>query len=41
MAILKQIRWICLRLMALTPSTMLALGTECLILNFPRLPAAG
>ena len=27
MAILKQIRSICLRLMALTPSTMLALGT--------------
>ena len=27
MAILKQIRCICLRLMALTPSTMLALGT--------------
>ena len=36
MAILKQIRCICLRLMALTPSTMLALGTGLPNFDLPQ-----
>ena len=36
MAILKQIRCICLRLMALTPSTMLALGTRLPDFDLPQ-----
>ena len=36
MAILKQIRCICLRLMALTPSTMLSLGTALPGFDLPQ-----
>ena len=36
MVILKQIRRICLRVMALTPSTMLALGTRLPSFDLPQ-----
>ena len=36
MAILNQIRCVCLRLMALTPSTMLELGTSLPDFNLPQ-----